>query len=243
MALVPIPSPRVGEYKLDVALTGRAGGGVSGLTLAISNPDTGARVSRFIDIHERSLHLFIISRDLNHFEHVHPERRDDGTFELRHEIPAGEYMLIADFLPADGTSQLVQRAVVTPGFPGPLFAQAPSLATSSLEQVADGLRIRLEHDVLRPRRESPLRFTVTDSESGLPAKDLEPYLGATGHLLIVSRDLATAVHGHPEGAATTGPTVTFGPVFPAPGTYKMWVQFQRRGKIITAPFVVTVSEP
>jgi hypothetical protein len=243
MALVPIPPPRVGEYKLDVALAASPAGGASGLTLTISDPDSGARVSRFVDVHERPLHLFIISRDLSRFEHVHPERRDDGTFVLGKEIPAGEYMLIADFLPADGTSQMVQRAVVTPGSTASLFAPMPAPATSSLEQVADGLRIRLEHDVLRPRRESPLRFAVTDSESGLPAMDLEPYLGATGHLLIVSSDLSTAVHGHPEGGRTTGPTVTFGPVFPAPGTYKMWVQVQRRGKVITAPFVVTVSEP
>jgi hypothetical protein len=72
---------------------------------------------------------------------------------------------------------------------------------------------------------------------------LEPYLGATGHLLIVDNRLSTAVHGHPEGTRTTGPLVMFGPVFPAPGLYKMWVQFQRHGQIITAPFVVRVAEP
>ncbi len=114
---------------------------------------------------------------------------------------------------------------------------------SPVEQSTSGLRIRLEHEPLRPRRESLLRFVVIDADSGLPATDLEPYLGATGHLLIVSSDLSTAVHGHPEGVRTTGPAVTFGPVFPAPGVYKMWVQFQRRGQVITAPFVVRVSEP
>ncbi|MET0211747.1 MAG: heavy metal-binding domain-containing protein [Vicinamibacterales bacterium] len=243
MALVPIPPPRVGEYKLDVALTPRAGGGASALTLAVSDPDTGTPVSRFIDIHERQLHLFVISKVLTLFEHIHPERRDDGTFAMEHSVPAGEYMLIADFLPAEGTSQVVQRAIVTPGYAGPIFVPAPTLAVSPVEQSTSGLRIRLEHEPLRPRRESMLRFVVTDADSGLPATDLEPYLGATGHLLIVSSDLSTAVHGHPEGVRTTGPAVTFGPVFPAPGVYKMWVQFQRRGQVITAPFIVRVSEP
>jgi hypothetical protein len=243
MALVPIPPPRVGEYKLDVTIVPRSGGGASGLSLAVRDPDTGEPVTRFIDVHDRPLHLFVISRDLERFDHVHPERRDDGTFELRHELPAGEYMLIADFLPANGTMQMLQRAIVTPGFSGPLFAAAPTPPVSPVEQTAGGLRIRVEHEPLRPRRESLLRFVVSDAESGQPVTGLEPYLGATGHLLIVDNGLSTAVHGHPEGTRTTGPLVMFGPVFPAPGLYKMWVQFQRHGQIITAPFVVRVAEP
>jgi hypothetical protein len=62
MALVPIPPPRVGEYKLDVAIVPRAGGGASGLSLAVRDPDTGEHVTRFVDVHERQLHLFVISR-------------------------------------------------------------------------------------------------------------------------------------------------------------------------------------
>ena len=61
-------------------------------------------------------------------------------------------------------------------------------------------------------------------------------------MLIVSNDLTAAVHGHPEGVRSSGPVVTFGPVFPAPGVYKLWVQFQRRGQVVTASFVVTVPE-
>ena len=243
MALVRIPPPRVGEYRLDVTLLPRPGGGSSGLTMVVRDPDTGERVSRFIEVHERQLHLFIISRDLTRFAHVHPQRREDGTFELQHDMAAGEYMLIADFLPADGTAQLVQRAVVTPGFAGPLFATSMPISSPQQEQVTGGLRIRLESESLRPRRESLLRFLLSDVDSGLPVTDLEPYLGAAGHMLIVSNDVSTAIHGHPEGILTRGPVVTFGSVFPAPGVYKVWVQFQRRGQVVTTSFVVTVQEP
>ncbi len=241
MALVRIPPPRVGEYRLDVSLLPRPGGGSSGLTIVVRDPDTGERVLRFIVVHERQLHLFIISRDLTRFAHVHPQRREDGTFELEHDMAAGEYMLIADFLPADGTAQLVQRAVVTPGYAGPLFATSMPIS-SPREQVTGGLRIRLDSEALRPRRESLLRFLLSDVDSGLPVTDLEPYLGAAGHMLIVSNDLSTAIHGHPEGILTSGPVVTFGSVFPAPGVYKLWVQFQRRGQVVTTSFVVTVQE-
>ena len=105
-----------------------------------------------------------------------------------------------------------------------------------------GLRIALEAVSPVPRRETALRFHISDASTGLPATDLEPYLGAAGHLLVVNQDLTAALHGHPEGVATSGPMVTFAPVFPAPGRYKMWVQFQRRGAVVTAAFVVTVPE-
>ena len=54
---------------------------------------------------------------------MHPDAKADGTVELRHDLRPGEYMLIADFLPAGGTPQLVQRAIVTPGYTGPLFGR------------------------------------------------------------------------------------------------------------------------
>jgi hypothetical protein len=242
MPLVPIPPPRIGEYKLEVTLLPRAGGGASGLRLAVRDPETGELVRSFIEVHERPLHLFVISRDLSQFAHVHPEIQQDGTLEVRLDLAAGEYMLIADFLPAAGTAQFVQRAVVTPGYTGPIFAPPPTLTVSPAEQVAGGLRIRLETEALRPRRESLLRFMMSDADSGLPVTDLQPFLGAAGHMLIVSNDLSAAVHGHPEGTRSSGPVVSFGPLFPAPGVYKLWVQFQRRGQVVTASFVVTVPE-
>ena len=243
MALVPIPLPRLGEYKVDVTLFPRTGGGASGLQIAVRDPETGDPVKQFIDVHERPFHLFILSRDLSQFAHVHPEPTPAGGFALRQDIAAGEYMLIADFLPSGGTPQLVQRAVATPGYAGPLFGSAAELAMSGSEQVVGGLRIVMDAVSPAPRRETALRFHLSDASTGLPATDLEPYLGAAGHLLVVNQDLTAAMHGHPEGVATSGPMVTFAPVFPAPGRYKMWVQFQRRGAVVTAAFVIEVPQP
>ena len=109
------------------------------------------------------------------------------------------------------------------------------------EQTADGVRVRLEADSLRALRPSALRFVVTDASTGKPVVDLEPYLGAPGHLLIVDSDLKFAIHGHPEGQSS-GPEVAFDPVLPSAGRYKLWVQFQRNGRVVTVPFVIEVPE-
>jgi Heavy metal binding domain len=244
MALVPIPPPSIGEYRLDVSvLPSRTGSGAEGFRFVVRDPTANEAVSSFVEVHERIFHLFVISRDLAQFAHIHPERRNDGSFEVKHQVPAGEYMLIADFLPGGGTPQTVQRAIVTPGYKGPLFGSHADLKPGPVERVVEGLRIRLHAERVVALREAALRFEVLDAATGAPVTDLEPYLGAAGHLLVVRHDLATAFHGHPEGVLSSGPIVTFGQVLPAPGAYKMWVQFQRKGRVATADFVIEATEP
>ena len=240
MALVEIPPLRPGEFRLDARLIARPDGGASRVQLAVRDPDGGDVVTRFLDVHERPFHLFIIGRDLGYFAHVHPTLEADGTFDLHQDLSPGAYLLVADFLPSGGTSQLVQRMVTTPGYSGPLFASPPTLPSLPNEHVASGLRIRMDAGSPGPRRAADIRFELSDASTGQAITDLEPYLGAPGHLLIADNELTTAIHGHPEGAATTGPAVTFSPVLPHSGRYKVWVQFQRKGEVITAPFVIDV---
>ncbi len=91
MTLVPIPPPKIGEYKLDVRQLQDAGRGrVSGLALSVREPDTNAPVTRLSVVHEKLLHLFVVSRDLRYFAHLHPEQRPDGAFRLAHPLPGGE---------------------------------------------------------------------------------------------------------------------------------------------------------
>ena len=238
MDLVPIPPPRLGEYRLDVTLRGSRK--LTGLRLRISDPD-GQPVEQFATVHERPFHLFIVNRALDYFAHVHPEpsRSEKSTFELTHDLPPGEYMLLADFLPYGGTSQMVQRAIVTPGFTGSLFAAQPQLTPSARIVVVDGVRVAMEGN-LAPRKDLPLRFALSDAATGAPLTDLEQYLGAPAHLLLVKADLSDAIHAHPE-STTLAPEIIFDPLIPAAGLYKLWLQFQRRGTISTAAFVVRVE--
>jgi hypothetical protein len=245
MELVPIPPARVGEYRMDVAVTpGPGGRGASKLRLTIRDPATDRPVSSFATIHERLLHLFIIDRQLEYFRHVHPEQVSDGVFELRENVPAGQFMVIADFLPISGRPQMLQRTIVTAGHRGALFSAAPNLTPDvPPEKVDRGVRVRLEAATLKAGKEATLRFTLTDADSNSPISDLEPFLGAPGHVLLVNADLTEANHVHPEEPATRGPVITFQPMMPAPGLYKLWLQFQRRGVVTTVPFVISVVGP
>lgn len=244
MDLVPIPPPKVGEYRLDVGLE-RDGRDrrIRAMRLQVREPGTNAAVSRFATVHEKPFHLFVISRDLTSFDHVHPEQQPDGSFTLTHALPPGEYMLIADFLPEGGTPQMVQRAIISgsaadlPRGPAPTVVAAAPVRSAE----AGGLRVKLEAGVPVAGKELPLTFTVSDVRTGEPVTDLEPFLGAPAHLLIVRRDLEDAIHAHPEEQATGGPTVSFHPLIPSAGDYRMWIQFQRSGRVITVPFALPAA--
>ena len=138
---------------------------------------------------------------------------------------------------------MVQRAIVTPGYKGPLFPAVPDLSTdTATERVVHGVRVQLDARNLKAGREAVLRFTLSDAASGASVTDLEPFLGAPGHMLIVTADLTDADHVHPDEFTASGPLITFQPLLPTGGFYKLWLQFQRRDVVVTVPFVISVAE-
>lgn len=169
--------------------------------------------------------------------------RRDGSLDVGVELPSpGVYQLIGDFLPIGGAPQLVQKSIVTAGYTGPLVA-APELAPDLTDKIVDTTRVTLTIPEALAGREQLVTFSLRDTVSGAAVTDLQPYLGAAGHLLLTSADLAIAAHSHPvaEMSAQGGPTVVFQLLFPRAGAYKLWVQFQRHGQVLTAAFTVPVK--
>ena len=97
------------------------------------------------------------------------------------------------------------------------------------------------HIAIKPgEQETTVRFHLVDAD-GKAVADLQPYLGAMGHLVIISADGREYVHAHPLSEAKTAPdgAVEFAAHFPKSGIYKAWGQFQRDGSVFTVPFVLT----
>jgi hypothetical protein len=251
MTLAPMDARAFAENGLEVGVARRKKPGTIGLTLRVT--DRGALLREFEPVHERLLHLFVVSSDLSHFDHVHPELGADGVFRIELAVPrSGLYRLVADFYPKGGVPQTVQRTVVTPGYAGVLFPDPPVLVPDAREKMTAGLQVVLDAAPFVAGREVTLTFRCLDAVTSGPA-DLEPFLGAPGHLLVMSADLVDAIHSHPEGTGDLGlvpgpqslvPTlVSFSLRFPRPGQYRIWLQVKRRGQVITAPFTVEVKEP
>jgi hypothetical protein len=88
-----------------------------------------------------------------------------------------------------------------------------------------------------------LRFDVADAKTGKAVTDLEPYLGAMAHFVLISEDTRSFLHAHPlEEAGAKVSSVSAHTRFPEAGLYKVWVQLQRRGQVVTVPYVLRVQE-
>jgi hypothetical protein len=233
MKLVPgLPDPT--EYPVRLTITPRAfhkGDNVA-LSFRIVDPATGKPVTKFETVHDKLFHLFIVSRDLSFFAHEHPDIQPDGTFRLQARLPlSGEYRLLCDFYPAGGTPQLIAKTLIAPGPSAPTQLKA-NLAPQS----STNMDVSLTMEPAQPIAGTKTMLFLHVN----PSEGLEPYLGAWGHMLVASADGIDLIHTHPafgEAAAS----IQFNVLFPRPGVHRIWVQFQRLGKVNTVSFDVPVA--
>ena len=60
-------------------------------------------------VHEKPMHLLVISDDLSEFYHLHPEQGPDGSLRVVHTFPyGGNYGLYVDYAPPVA-NQVVNR--------------------------------------------------------------------------------------------------------------------------------------
>jgi hypothetical protein len=147
---------------------------------------------------------------------------------------------------------VVHRSLITAGFAGDLFASQAQLEPDKiLSKTLAGVQFELTLNPAEPVGGKPatLKYHLTDEKTGEPVKDLQPYLGAWGHALILSEDASDYIHSHPTEMIPAkvdrakifgGADVSFDAFFPRPGRYRVWSQFQRHGELITVPFNIKV---
>ena len=86
------------------------------LTFRVEDPSTGRTVHAFEIMHEKLFHQFLISQDMQFFEHVHPILQNDGTFDLDVKFPhPGLYRVLSDFYPKGATPQLIANTLFVTG--------------------------------------------------------------------------------------------------------------------------------
>ncbi len=190
-------------------------------------------VNGFEVMHEKLLHLFVISADLRYFAHEHPVVDGKG-FSHKTVLPGdGVYKLVADFYPRGGVPQLGETLISTAGWKGGLADSLATLTPDVAPQHSANLTVSLRMEKPVPGRKTLLFFDLS------PQDGLQLYLGAWAHMLMVSEDLIDTVHEHPS-IADGGRTVQFDVFFARATRYKIWVQFQRLGVVNTVAFTASV---
>lgn len=209
--------------------------------------------------HERLVHLIVVRTDLGFYRHLHPEQTTrPGEFVVEAVVPTpGNYWLFAEVKRGNGVQTVVRDIVTVQG-----LAPAPSpLGDGKTASVIEGVRVTLVGaEAVRAGEPIQFTFALENAASGQPITDLQPYLGAPAHVVILDQAgqqfahvhgalpaTESAAHegehgGHSEVPATFGPVVVANHEFANPGAYKVWLEFQRAsGQPLVADFVVSVQ--
>ncbi len=211
-----------------------AAGSTTKLMLRIQDAD-GTPIKTFDILHEKLVHLIVVRDGLDEFAHLHPDVDSSGMITTQFAFPkSGKYRLFADHQPQGKPQGLATGEVNVSGNDD----QAAALVPTTSPEVTIG-EIKVHIAIRTGEQETNVQFHFVDGD-GKPVSDLQPYLGAMGHLVIISQDGSEYVHAHPLSEARTAPegAVEFAAHFPKPGIYKAWGQFQRNGTVFTVPYVL-----
>jgi YHS domain-containing protein/plastocyanin len=237
------------SYSLNLDTQGKVTAGkTANLDFTVRQQGQAAPVKDFQIVHEKRLHLIVVSDDLSYFSHEHPQLGPDGRFRLQTRFPSGgRYLLFGDFTPAQGMNQILRSEVNVQG--AKPAAVSKLVADKNLTKTVDGITVSVKPS--RPLEAGkPVLLTYTLKKAGKPLTDMQLYLGANGHLMAINRNGRDIVHTHTVGqggavtsamATASGPRFTYDLTLPTGGLTKIWAQFQRGGRVLTVPFTFDVQ--
>jgi hypothetical protein len=233
-------TPVQNGFRLALLRAPSAAGQHGELSFRLTGP-TGSAQTQFQVVHDKSMHVFFVRKDLGDYYHVHPVMAPDGTWSVPLTVRRpGPYRLVTDFAALDDQNQphkLVlgsDAEIAGPYSPDPL--PAPARATS-----VDGYEVHVDGDLVAGQTSM---MTVRITKAGAPVTNIERYLGALAHLAAFHEGDLEVVHMHPQEASSDGASPADLMVhadFPVAGLYRVFIQFQTDGQVHTAPITLAVQ--
>jgi hypothetical protein len=233
------------EYRLQLETTQLRQGRDGELRFSITDEE-GQPVDRFDELHERRMHLIVVRRDGAEFNHLHPEIDEAGTWTAEATLEkAGVYRAFADFS-VEGEQHTLAGDVFVSG----TDFEARSFPDPAPTDSSDGYEVSLHADAPLAGEPSSLIFAVT--KEGREVENLDPYLGAKGHLVALREGDLAFLHVHPEDGDHGQESeaghhdevgeneIAFAATFPTAGRYRLYLQFKHEGRVRTAEFTVVV---
>lgn len=180
--------------------------------------------------HEKLLHLIVVNEHLDQYDHLHPEQTGEGTFTIQKEFEEGSYKAFVDIKPKDLSFE-VMPIPFTVGNPDTGHAHSDGLKPDAeLKQTIDHETVEMEMSSLNAGEPVTLTFKLNET-------NLEPYLGAMGHVVILDEKANQYLHVHPADHDKP----IFETEFHEPGIYKIWAEFKQDGKVRAFPFIVEIK--
>ena len=218
-----------GEYRLEVGRPTLPAGEASRFSFTVFGPEGPVR-----EVAEHGgvrMHLIVVRRDLTDYQHLHPTLAPDGSWQTELTLPrAGAYRAYADF-ERGGDKTVLGTDLFAAGAFTPEQLPAPATVAE-----IDGYRVELEGHA-EAGVDATLRYRIT--RDGEPV-DVEPYLGAGGHLVALRQGDLAYLHVHP--LAEQRGEISFAATFPTVAAYRLFLQFKHEGRVQTVPLTMAVRQ-
>ena len=202
------------------------------------------------------VHLLFVRDDLSTIIHRHPPVNADGTIDDKVTFKEpGRYRVVVDAYPK-ATGALKNFQLFRWIDVGGQTKTAP-LPPFEATQKVGGYTFTMEGaPQLKAVEATLLKVTVTDPD-GRPA-EFTPYYGALAHAIFFKEGSLDYCHTHVCAPGATGCTSQFGGtsvtgtsstpgdleigvLLPVAGTWRLFIQTKVAGKVLTAPFTLTVQ--
>lgn len=222
--------------------------------------DKGKVLKNYETVHEKIMHFIVVRRDLQNFQHIHPEfNKSSGEFAIDVSFPTdGPYRIFPDFTPADDNPQKLPVTVFADLNVGNIknYKAQTVIADKQPNKIFGEYEVDYSLPVILEQQKEA-QYNLMVNKDGQPVTNLDTYLGALGHSVILKSETLDFLHTHALGGIaqevsgmdhgmegvddSRGPGIKFSTTFPSPGTYKIFTQFQHQGKVITTDYVVQVT--
>jgi hypothetical protein len=224
----PATTVSAGGYTLSPATT------TTPFTFRILGPNQQP-VTAFAVTHDKQMHLIVVRHDLTGYQHLHPTKAPDGTWSVPLALrQPGIWRAYAEFAPSASAQTPLALAVdlTVPGDYHPAALPAPAH-----DGTVDGFAVSYEGS---PQAGATVPVTMRVYSGGAVVTDLQRYLGAYGHLVILRPADLAYLHVHPDDQLLGG-AVKFWFAAPSAGRYRAFFEFQRAGSVHTAEFTMQVG--
>jgi hypothetical protein len=207
--------------------------------------------------HGHIMHLFLVRwPDMDRVYHLHPDQAATGFFETPlPSLPAGTYRIYGDIVHQSGFAETAVGEAKLPDVQGQPVSGDDAAGPDSPNMIW----VRDKTKPIAATQLNLFSFEIMGPD-GKPVDDLEPYMGMGGHAEFIKTDGSVFAHVHPTGSVPMasvavaspaammamhetkpGPIVSFPYGVPTPGTYRIFVQMKRAGKVETGAFEFTTA--
>jgi hypothetical protein len=203
-------------------------------------------------VHEKKMHLILVSDDLASFDHIHPEYSASGDYQIKalgkgenftsgrgktetRFESGGKFWAFADYKPTGGLNTVDKIELNVAGTP----AKPMNFPAEKLMATVDGFAVKMEGSDFTTGSQTHIPVSISKGGKPVDPATFENYLGEKAHLVLIEVGSKEFVHTHP---AAGGGKLEVHTTFAKPGTYRGWLQFQTDGVVHTADFVLKVAE-